>query len=450
MAARAKTPRTAVVDVPIAVVAHSHPSVSKGGAEIAAYTLFQGLLSRGANAVFVAACPRESSARLDLASAREHVILYDQIEYDHFYHLALPRLSSELAAVLQSRGVRLVNFHHYLNLGVNTLRRIARRGTVSSIVTFHEYLAICNHHGQMVTRPARMLCRGGSPASCASCFPENSAQQFRFRQALLLDAFGNIDRFVSPSQFLADRYIAWGLPRDRFAVIENGLVHNAPTTSDRSRRGGERWVFGYFGQITPFKGVDTLLDAAEIIARTPELANRITLRIHGNFVGQTEAFVARLTAAVERHAFVEYAGPYENALAADLMSECDYVVVPSRWWENSPVVIQEAFAAGRPVLCSGLGGLAEKVADGVSGLHYRMGDADDLVRVMARAAVEDVHLNLRAGLPQVLDSNGMARAYLELFGDVLTQAPLGQPSQLNSVAGTFAAAGQRSRSRISA
>ena len=43
------------------------------------------------------------------------------------------------------------------------------------------------------------------------------------------------------------------------------------------------------------------------------------------------------------------------------MSEIDWVVVPSRWWENSPLVIQEAFMHGRPVICSGIGGMAEKV-----------------------------------------------------------------------------------------
>ena len=47
----------------------------------------------------------------------------------------------------------------------------------------------------------------------------------------------------------------------------------------------------------------------------------------------------------------------------------NYVVVPSIWWENSPVVIQEAYAARRPVICSGIGGMAEKVIDGVTGLH---------------------------------------------------------------------------------
>jgi glycosyltransferase involved in cell wall biosynthesis len=67
------------------------------------------------------------------------------------------------------------------------------------------------------------------------------------------------------------------------------------------------------------------------------------------------------------------------------MSNVDWVIVPSLWWENSPLVIQEAFHFGRPVLCSDIGGMAEKVTDGVNGLHFRVGDAVSLAETMRRA-----------------------------------------------------------------
>ena len=41
------------------------------------------------------------------------------------------------------------------------------------------------------------------------------------------------------------------------------------------------------------------------------------------------------------------------------MRQADWIVVPSIWWENAPLVILEARAAGRPVICSGIGGMAE-------------------------------------------------------------------------------------------
>src|SRR5207244_2552263 len=82
-----------------------------------------------------------------------------------------------------------------------------------------------------------------------------------------------------------------------------------------------------------------------------------------------------------------------------LMSEVDYVVVPSLWWENSPRVIQEAFAYGRPVICSGIGGMAEKVADGVNGLHFRVGDPVSLAGTIRKAVEPGTWEKLSGNFP---------------------------------------------------
>jgi len=60
--------------------------------------------------------------------------------------------------------------------------------------------------------------------------------------------------------------------------------------------------------------------------------------------------------------------------------------VPSIWWETGPIVVWEAFQNGRPVITSDIGGMSEKVTDGVDGLHFRTGDAQALARTMRRAA----------------------------------------------------------------
>ena len=69
------------------------------------------------------------------------------------------------------------------------------------------------------------------------------------------------------------------------------------------------------------------------------------------------------------------------------MQSVHAVLVPSLWWENSPLVIQEALRNRRPVLCSDIGGMAEKVRDGVDGFHFAAGNAmalTSLLRGLAR------------------------------------------------------------------
>ncbi len=422
---------------PIAIVAHTHPSVSKGGAEIAAYALYEGLRMAGTDAIFIAICSTSDRGRLLLGSEREFAVFSDQSRYDSFYHLSASDVWRQLKAILLRQNVRLVNFHHILRVGVNTLRALQAETEIPFAVTLHDYRAICAHHGQMVTRPARRLCYAATPAACATCYPEHSRQQFDTRKHFIQSALMRAAVFISPSHFLAERMIEWGLPRDKFVVIENG-VRLSGKPDERARPAAafgtagagagpgladsRPWTFGFFGQIAPFKGADLLLDTVELLAKQPDIGQKLRLRFHGSIAGQDAGFVSRFNAMLGRNSFASFAGPYDNADVRKLMLACDYVVTASDWWENSPVVIQEAFAAGRPVICTGIGGMAEKVPNRLAGLHFRSGDPTDLARAMGEAADEVLYQALCSGLPQVRDQATMARDYLASFDRLVKSA----------------------------
>jgi len=397
----------------IAVICHGHPSVAKGGAEAAAYALFRGLQELGIDAIFIGACEYGDRPRLALASEQEFAVYYDRERYEHFYHLAAPAVETQLLIILREQRITIVNFHHFYLLGLNSLRAVHDLPDVRCYYTIHEFLAICHNHGQMVTREAHLLCLQASNEACISCFPERLRTQFTMRKEAMRDILGAFEGFIAPSHFLAERFVHWGLPAERMTIIENGLL-KVPSPPVRQRSEGT-WTFGYFGQINPYKGVDVLLDAADLIAANQELAGTLRLRIHGNLVGQSQGFLDRFHEALKDHRFLSYAGPYNGASVYDLMSQCDYIVVPSKWWENSPVVIQEAFAVRVPVICTGIGGLAEKVRDGVSGLHFARGDAADLLRTMKLAADAKLADSLREGIPAVCTAMEMGRNYLKFF-----------------------------------
>jgi glycosyltransferase involved in cell wall biosynthesis len=405
---------------PIAIISHTHPSVTKGGAEIAAYSLYEGLRRIGADAIYIAMCPSADRNKLILASDHEFVVITDPVRYDHFYQISSADVWRQLKSILLRHKVRMANFHHFLNIGLNSLRALSAETDIPFTVTLHEFLAICNHHGQMVTRPGRRLCQQATPVACATCFPENSRQQFMLRRQLMHSALLPAAGFIAPSHFLAERMIAWGLPREKFVVIENGL-RAVSRREERVRTfvDGAPWTFGYFGQLTPFKGGDILLDAIDLLSKQPGIDKRIRLKVHGNLIGQTDGFTERFNATFAANSFTTYVGPYDNQDVRNLMGACDYVLVPSTWWENSPVVIQEAYAAGRPVICTGIGGMAEKVPNRRSGLHFRLNDPADLARVMGEAADEVLYQALCSGVPEVADHATMARDYLATFNRLL-------------------------------
>jgi glycosyltransferase involved in cell wall biosynthesis len=172
-------------------------------------------------------------------------------------------------------------------------------------------------------------------------------------------------------------------------VIENLI---APATieslSEPARRPGQDQLLrvGFFGNISRLKGIDVLLEAARQLEQAK--VEEIVIEIHGEYRLQPpefqEAFLARLAEAGSN---VQHIGPYDETRVDHLMQQVDVVVVPSVWWENSPVVIQEARRNNRPIICSDIGGMAEKVRDGIDGWHFPVGNARALALLLRELAV---------------------------------------------------------------
>ncbi|HMS16518.1 MAG TPA: glycosyltransferase, partial [Planctomycetota bacterium] len=85
-----------------------------------------------------------------------------------------------------------------------------------------------------------------------------------------------------------------------------------------------------------------------------------------------------------RHPGLRFHDRYPPGEGGRILNGPDVLGVPSRWDENAPLTIQEAFMAGIPVVASRLGGMAEFVTDGVTGLLFETGNADDLARCLRR------------------------------------------------------------------
>src|SRR2546422_1589462 len=117
---------------------------------------------------------------------------------------------------------------------------------------------------------------------------------------------------------------------------------------------------------------------------------------------------------------VTLVGRYQPESLARLMAGVDWVVVPSIWWENSPLVIQEAFLHGRPVICSDIGGMAEKVTDGVNGMHFHARDSVSLAEALRQAATSsDRWRSLHEGIPAVYRMEDHVATLSQLYVDLI-------------------------------
>jgi glycosyltransferase involved in cell wall biosynthesis len=403
---------------------HAHPDLQAGGTEIFSRDLFRELRTRrGVTGAFLAGAsagqrPASPGTAFQAAGSAGDELLIWTAGFDSFFlsQIDLHGVIPEFSSFLRQMRPDVVHVHHTLQLGVEILPLIRRLLPKARIVlTLHDYYAICANDGQMATSEG-LLCAAASIDACRRCLPDRSATDIRLRELHVRGAFRAVDRFISPSCFLRDRFIGWGIDPGRIAVIRNG-VPPAARVPARPSPDGRRDRFGFFGHINRFKGATVALEAS---ARLSRAGFDHSLTMHGGTAHQTaetlEHFQRALSAAPE----ARHAGPYRREDHARMIADVDWIVVPSVWWENAPLVIQEAFSQRRPVICSNVGGMAEAVRDGVDGLHFPIGDPAALMRVMRRAVEEpDLWQRLAEGILSPRTVADAADEHLALYSDLM-------------------------------
>ena len=461
----------------VLVMTHSHPKLTRGGAEISAFTLYRELKARGGTAWLLGCSSPRSEIRLGATLTQPYgpddYVYHPNAAFDYFKFAnpdpQFPKVIEELVAELKPD---IVHTHHFVRFGVEMFSAI-RRGWPSAkiVLSLHEYLAICHHHGQMMKTRTFRLCEKESYAACAACFPQYGERDFFLRKRYLQMFLDDVDLFISPSHFLAERFRSWGLPDAKLAVLENmppdrdgSLFAEAwtppavipppvsvspldarprPAAPSRLPHAAEAGTaeaapdrsavppplsdlrpirFGFFGQMSPLKGITVLMDAARRLEGFG-IANAV-IEIYGDYSSQPPEFQKVVEEALEEAGEnVVFHGAYDNAQVNALMQRIDAMVIPSTWWENSPVVIQEAFTNGKPVICSNIGGMAEKITHGVNGLHFEVSRPASLAEVLADLAMHPEKLAaLTAGVRPPPTAQEVLDLHLKLYNEVLTPA----------------------------
>lgn len=412
----------------VLILSPGHPELGGGGSERAAYSLFERLRAdREIEAAFVAHAGRNVIGGVPLYTHRSRAdeLIASPPPVDGFSLQTshLDRLSEMVMSLVKWFNPDVVHVHHVLNFGIEVLKLFADL-RVKVVLTLHDFVPICAHYGQMVKANLE-LCHVASDADCAACIPRATAGHFFLRRAIIKEMLGHADAFVSPTDFLAERFLVWGLPLDRPIVVIDNLLNPELIAEVDRRRNAKRGVgtvdLGFFGQVTPFKGLDVLLEA---MARLPDpQRGRIRLHIYGeNIHYRAGSFGRKLSRLLKATRDAVTYGSYSNGAVVTLMQKCDFVVVPSIWWENSPLVIQEARVAGRRIVASNIGGMRERT-DNKFDILVPPGDADALACVLAEIADGKVKPSFRRARElakaRVAAESALYEGHLALFRSLI-------------------------------
>jgi glycosyltransferase involved in cell wall biosynthesis len=429
-------------------VIHQFPPHSSQGSEVYCHNLSRQLNQTDEVRVFHISNSARRWRRRLLGDTDGGLQTYHCIDWGEYARLAdWPNefLRRSFESVLKEFAPQIVHFHNFLGLG-DDLASTARGSGAAVVYTLHDYGLVCPN--TLLLRDDGMLCDKQSADFFQHCCPTlirtdgrlarrwiarlpSLARWRLYTQQLprpllrrVLEAatdlgvrylgdpsdtdverkrdfffthtrriFRDVDLFLAPSEFLLQRYVSCGLPPDKIVYARYGM---RPSSAPRRAGRPGQVRFGYIGALHPHKGIELLLDAFR------GLGERASLHVYGSAFGSpiSQSYWRRIRD--QEAASVFFHGPYDNGRVGDILADLDTIVVPSLWYENSPLTIQEAFIAGVPVVTADVGGMAELVRDGVNGLCFRRGDAvdlrDKLLRIVSHPELLD---DLRRGIPRV-------------------------------------------------
>jgi glycosyltransferase involved in cell wall biosynthesis len=218
--------------------------------------------------------------------------------------------------------------------------------------------------------------------------PQALARDLDARANVLRRALAGVDRFLAPTDFARARAVDFGVAADRVDVVPLGVLSRPA----RARAAGRRRRFGFVGTVAPHKGVHVLVDAFRGVA-DPDAS----LDIHGSLAIQP-SYASELQRRAAADARIRFHGAFSEGAQAHVLDTMDALVLPSVWWENSPMTVLEALGAGLPVIASRTGGVPEIVRDG-AGLLVPPGDAAALRDALSAVAAGDALADAREPEP---------------------------------------------------
>lgn len=282
------------------------------------------------------------------------------------------RAARRLGAAVRKHRPAVVHVHNTFPL-LSPAIYGALDGTGAAIVqSIHNYRPVC---------PSANLFRDGHdctdcvgrrfawPGVVHACYRESRGQSMVVA-AMLAASRGTraweraVDRFIAPSQVVADTLAGPAIPRNRIVIKPNFVGGNPPAGAAGER--DDSYV--YAGRLAPEKGVGTIVDAW---ARLDD--STAPCRVAGT--GPLADKVAASAAADQRLVLL---GTLDQADLFGELRRARALIFPSIWREPFGLTIVEAFASGTPVIASRFGAPAELVEEGVTGLFFRPGDSGDL------------------------------------------------------------------------
>ncbi len=325
-----------------------------------------------------------------------------------------PIMRDVLTELLLKIKPDIVHVTHLMNHSAMLLE-VAKMLSIPTVATLTDFFGIC-YNSQLRAADGSLCCGpNGSRINCLACRLKDEAQfpgehwlhkwlrkypwfktfaiflnaiwkfsRFKntFIEALVADIkdrpetlkklYENYRAVIAPTKFLSQAYVDNGLSVP-IHISHFGVDSSRSPKPARDHNSAIK--FAFIGQIYPHKGTDILVEA---FCRLPK--GSAELLIYGK-EDQSPEFTNKLRKMAAGYS-VFFRGTFPQTEIDTIFAEVDFLVIPSIWYENSPLVLLNSLASHTPVIISDVAGMTEFVEKGRNGYIFKRGSAADLERVL--------------------------------------------------------------------
>ena len=421
-----------------------------GGTEVYVASLVRHLGELGVESLIAAPAAGGTAETYSHAGTTVHrYVVPPPTDLDGIYAVRSDAAAEALKAIIELERPQLVNLHSYTRGASAQVALDVRAMGIPVAFTYHTPTVSCQR-GTLL-RYGRIPCDGEIIVSrCATCLAQlhgaglaspavghvppavgamlgrlgvNGGPLMALRLTDLMTqrarAFDMLMEastvVIAVSKWVHDLLVRNGVSPGRIHVSRHGTDSATRRAAPRSRAAGDTVRALMLARLDPAKGIDVIRRA---LSRIPGAA--IEVDVYGIDQGQrpgsfsSEGGDARLR-------FLPAVPP---STIGELIAGYDVLLVPSQGFETGPLVVLEAFAAGVPVVGSRLGGIAERVHDGVDGLLVPAADVEAWARTLASIGNDpDVLTTLAAGIQSPRSMREAAEEIHAIYRIALGQAP---------------------------
>ena len=353
----------------ICQIIYTYPPHATGGADIYAQRISKELSAKGHEVVVITTQPYDGFSSLKSSSQLE-----DGIKVHRFYPLNIYSWTNTAEKSLFAKIIwnlfDIWNFHAYITIKtilkkenpdvvhIHTPTWISlsvfdavKNLRIPFIFTVHEYILLCRrvsllHANGEVCDDPRSICK----------FYQKISRKI---------VSSKPDLVVSPSSFVLKMLNKNGFfPESKCMKLPLGIT----PYNQKIEKTYDIIDIVYTGALSGHKGVDVLINAFKNLKYD-------NIRLH--IVGKGEK-MEDLKVIADNDDKIKFYGFLEGNELTSLQKNANITVMPSIWYENSPMAIYESFKYGTPVIGSKIGGIPELIEEGVNGFLFEPGNIPQL------------------------------------------------------------------------